>query len=133
MAVNSKANFKRQKPEHYDQKDESSCLGTQEAPLENDADTSSKASAYSAEEDSDAARKKDPESASQTLIAIESGNPFPGKLMDLLDSGVASDAMWWHDNGDCFCVVPKLFAEKVLDKYFQGTKFESFTRKLNRW
>jgi hypothetical protein len=30
-------------------------------------------------------------------------------------------------------LIPVVFAEKVLDKHFQGTKFESFTRKLNRW
>ncbi|GKY98811.1 hypothetical protein MPSEU_000837200 [Mayamaea pseudoterrestris] len=64
---------------------------------------------------------------------LEPMNTFPGRLMNLLDQGVASDAMWWLEQGDGFCVVPKLFGEKVLDEYFQGTKFESFTRKLNRW
>jgi hypothetical protein len=58
---------------------------------------------------------------------------FPGRLMDLLNQNVAKDAMWWLENGDGFCVVPKPFTEQVLNTYFQGTKFESFTRKLNRW
>jgi len=58
---------------------------------------------------------------------------FPERLMELLNEGVARDSMWWLEDGNGFCVVPKLFAENVLNKYFQGTKFESFTRKLNRW
>ncbi len=59
--------------------------------------------------------------------------PFPENLMSLLDSGVDSDIIRWLPDGDAFCLKPALFAERVLDKYFQGTKFESFTRKLNRW
>jgi HSF-type DNA-binding len=58
---------------------------------------------------------------------------FPARLMELLEGGVEKEALWWLDGGDCFCVVPKIFAERVLNKYFQSTKFESFTRKLNRW
>jgi HSF-type DNA-binding len=59
--------------------------------------------------------------------------PFPDKLMSLLDSNKVSEAMRWLRDGDAFCIAPVLFTERVLDKYFQGTKFESFTRKLNRW
>jgi hypothetical protein len=59
--------------------------------------------------------------------------PFPDNLMSLLDSGVVSDIIRWLPEGDAFCLKPALFAERVLDKYFQSTKFESFTRKLNRW
>jgi hypothetical protein len=58
---------------------------------------------------------------------------FPERLMELLDDAVEKESMWWLEDGNGFCVVPKLFAENVLNKYFQGTKFESFTRKLNRW
>ena len=58
---------------------------------------------------------------------------FPERLMDLLEKQVAKDAMWFLSGGDAFAIVPKLFSEQVLDKFFQGTKFESFTRKLNRW
>lgn len=58
---------------------------------------------------------------------------FPERLMDLLNKGVEKEAMWWMEDGDGFCVLPKHFSDKVLDRYFQGTKFESFTRKLNRW
>jgi HSF-type DNA-binding len=58
---------------------------------------------------------------------------FPEKLMELLEEETSRDSMWWLSGGDAFTIVPKNFAEKVLDKHFQGTKFESFTRKLNRW
>lgn len=71
---------------------------------------------------------------SSNLFRIDSGLlPFPEKLMALLDGNKVSDAMWWLPDGDAFCLIPVVFAEKVLDRHFQGTKFESFTRKLNRW
>lgn len=70
---------------------------------------------------------------STQLFRIDSGLlPFPEKLMVLLDGNTASDAMWWLPDGDSFCIIPTVFAEQVLDKHFSGTKFESFTRKLNR-
>ena len=59
--------------------------------------------------------------------------PFPEKLMSILNSSKVSDTMWWLADGDAFCLIPASFSELVLEKYFQGTKFESFTRKLNRW
>jgi HSF-type DNA-binding len=57
---------------------------------------------------------------------------FPERLMELLEGEIATDAMWWLPGNDAFAIVPKIFPDAVLDKYFQGTKFESFTRKLNR-
>ena len=58
---------------------------------------------------------------------------FPEKLMELLDEETVKESLWWLDGGDAFAIVPKAFPEKVLNDHFQGTKFESFTRKLNRW
>lgn len=58
---------------------------------------------------------------------------FPEKLMTLLDSGKVKDRMWWLPDGDGFAFKPENFAETVLAQHFQGTKLESFTRKLNRW
>jgi len=67
-------------------------------------------------------------------LQYESGfAPFPEKLMNLLNSGEVKDKMWWLPEGDAFCFIPENFAETVLAKHFQGTKLESFTRKLNRW
>lgn len=58
---------------------------------------------------------------------------FPERLLELLTNGIAKDAMWWLPNGDSFAIQPKKFSDTILNKYFQGTKLESFTRKMNRW
>jgi hypothetical protein len=58
---------------------------------------------------------------------------FPERLMELLEDEKEPEALWWLGETDCFCIDPKHFPEQVLCKYFQGTKFDSFTRKLNRW
>lgn len=57
---------------------------------------------------------------------------FPEKLMSLLNERQVSDCMWWLPDGDAFCLQPQLFKVKVLGPHFR-CKFESFTRKLNRW
>jgi hypothetical protein len=72
----------------------------------------------------DEANKSDEESEQVT---------FPQRLYEILEEGAQKDAMWWFDDGNGFCVDPKLFPASVLADFFQVTKFESFTRKLNRW
>lgn len=79
-------------------------------------------------ETSDAEKQEGGEEEAERVVFT-----FPERLMELLDDEVALDSMWWLEDGKGFCVDPKVFADKVLNKYFQGTKFESFTRKLNRW
>jgi len=58
---------------------------------------------------------------------------FPERLMELLMNESVEKAMWWLPGGEAFALVPNTFYDTVLAKYFQGTKLESFTRKLNRW
>ena len=58
---------------------------------------------------------------------------FPERLMKLLQDETLGDSMKWLPNGDGFSLNPKDFQAVVLDKHFFGTKYESFTRKLNRW
>lgn len=58
---------------------------------------------------------------------------FPEKLMEILVKEEASGAILWQDEGRSFAIVPELFSSKILRKYFQGCKFESLLRKLNRW
>ncbi|GAX29243.1 hypothetical protein FisN_28Lu115 [Fistulifera solaris] len=58
---------------------------------------------------------------------------FPAKLMCILEDPDFQSCIYWSDEGDAFCVHPNLFTEKVLGPYFQGSKFHSFTRKLNRF
>jgi hypothetical protein len=65
-------------------------------------------------------------------VAVKSSS-FPERLMELFEGDLAKDAMWWLPGEDAFALSSDLFPDQVLQKYFQGTKFESFTRKLNRW
>jgi HSF-type DNA-binding len=58
---------------------------------------------------------------------------FPERLMELLQSGQVNKAMDWLPDGHAFYIAPKMFFNVVLEKHFHGTKYESFTRKLNRW
>jgi hypothetical protein len=60
---------------------------------------------------------------------------FPERLMQILESPdeVTRDALGWNSDGDGFWILSEEFAKKVITKYFQSTKFESFIRKLNRW
>jgi len=62
---------------------------------------------------------------------------FPEKLMALLDSKVAPDAVWWlRDVGDitgAFAINKKIFSELLLNTRFNGNKWPSITRNLNRW
>jgi hypothetical protein len=58
---------------------------------------------------------------------------FPEKLMHLLDSEEGKESMCWLPDGRAFAISPRNFSQHVPPKYFEGTKFESFTRKLNRW
>lgn len=59
--------------------------------------------------------------------------PFPERLMALLESKKHEECIRWNERGDAFGLIPEDFTQKVLKAHFQGTKFESFTRKLNRW
>lgn len=78
-------------------------------------------------------------SQSQRVISFTSRNRnkhhviFPEKLMTLLNEGLFDKVMRWLPDGDAFCILnQEQFSEKVLKEHFR-CKFESFTRKLNRW
>jgi len=58
---------------------------------------------------------------------------FPEQLMLLLNSGSVDDSMRWLPSGDAFCLEPSTVGKRVLEPHFRCCKFESFTRKLNRW
>ena len=60
--------------------------------------------------------------------------PFPGKLLEVLDRVDLTDIVDWMPHGRAFIVKkPKLFATEVLPRFFKQTKFLSFTRQLNLW
>jgi len=57
--------------------------------------------------------------------------PFPQKLMHVIDR---TPLLEWSRDGRAFCIHNVGDFEKiVLKEYFGGTKYASFTRKLNRW
>jgi len=59
---------------------------------------------------------------------------FPEKLMEVLNSSEAKNAISWLPNGNSFVILsPNLLTNNILPKHFKEAKFESFTRKLNRW
>jgi len=59
---------------------------------------------------------------------------FPEKLMKILSTDGVEDMITWLPHGHAFTIVnPKAFTSQILPRYFQKTKFTSFTRKLSRW
>ena len=58
---------------------------------------------------------------------------FPEKLMELLNSEETQNSMCWIQAGNACALHQTLFVKNILPVHFEGTKFESFTRKLNRW
>ena len=58
---------------------------------------------------------------------------FPEKLMHLLSMPECQHGMSWLPEGKAFVIHPLPFLRYLLPRYFDTTKFESFTRKLNRW
>ena len=57
---------------------------------------------------------------------------FPGRLMKVLQSKVAPESMYWLPDGDKFAIHTET-VEDVLVGHFQGAKWMSFTRTLNKW
>jgi HSF-type DNA-binding len=53
--------------------------------------------------------------------------------MSILQSGTVDHAMMWVANGEAVAIMPKMFETVVLEDHFHGSKYSSFTRKLNRW
>lgn len=58
---------------------------------------------------------------------------FPEQLMQLINGNVAPEHVSWIDNEEAISFKTDGFQEHVLDKFFQGLKYDSFVRKLNRW
>jgi len=82
---------------------------------------------------SDRKRAADCDDASQEQTRVDNFMTFPERLMSLLGCDESAGSIYWTSGGDSFRIKTKDFTEKVLKVHFQGTKFESFVRKLNRW
>ena len=68
--------------------------------------------------------------------AIPRKPTFAQKLMTILADPNCQEAISWMPDGQSFVITdPTLFGPVVMGRYFgtKGAKFESFTRKLNRW
>lgn len=60
--------------------------------------------------------------------------PFPGKLMEVLNRTDLAEIIEWMPHGRAFLVKqPKTFASQVLPRFFKQSKYLSFTRQLNLW
>jgi len=60
--------------------------------------------------------------------------PFPEKLMEVLDRDDIGEIISWMPHGRAFIVrEPKVFTATILQCVFKQTKFMSFTRQLNLW
>lgn len=57
---------------------------------------------------------------------------FPGKLMDLLERKDKPEGIHWLPCGTIFAMNTTKM-DDILVKHFQGAKFMSFTRTLNKW
>lgn len=59
---------------------------------------------------------------------------FPVRLHALLSDQSCRSAIAWLPSGKSFVILNRsLFSEKCLPKYFRETKFQSFSRRLQRW
>ena len=58
---------------------------------------------------------------------------FPERLMQLINDGTAPEHVGWIEKEEAISFRTNGFQEHVLDVFFQGLKYESFIRKLNRW
>jgi len=60
--------------------------------------------------------------------------PFPVKLMEVLDRGDMDEAISWIPHGRAFVVLQsQVFVNEVLPRFFKQSKIMSFTRQLNLW
>lgn len=60
---------------------------------------------------------------------------FAEELMKVLNSAMdVQSILYWLPSGNSFCIANQSrFVEEVLSKYFRGTKYGSFLRRLKRW
>mmetsp|Transcript_6904 Transcript_6904/g.10370 ORF Transcript_6904/g.10370 Transcript_6904/m.10370 type:complete len:354 (+) Transcript_6904:139-1200(+) len=83
--------------------------------------------------DNDRTFKVDKQTVSKGGVTV----PFPMKLHDMLEhiellEPELAHVVTWQPHGRCFIVhKPKLFAERVLARFFQQKKYASFQRQLN--
>jgi hypothetical protein len=76
---------------------------------------------------------KCPEDDSEDKKPLSDQLNFPETLMQLINENMAPDYVSWIETEEAISFMNDGFQEHVLDKFFQGLKYDSFVRKLNRW
>ena len=69
----------------------------------------------------------------ELIDKLEKSTRLPDKLMKILLTKEAPDAIWWLPKGDTFIIQKEKFQEAILLKYFRGNKFKSLVRNMHRW
>lgn len=64
---------------------------------------------------------------------VATATRLPDKIMAILLSEEAPDAIWWLQKGTAFAMQKEKFQTQILDKHFRGNKFKSLVRNLHRW
>ena len=60
---------------------------------------------------------------------------FPERLMHVLQNKIEPECIWWlGEKGDAVAIhADHIKAGSLLDTHFQGNRYTSFVRNLNRW
>ena len=64
---------------------------------------------------------------------VSAATRLPDKIMAILLSEEAPDAIWWLQKGTAFAMQKEKFQTQILDIHFRGNKFKSLVRNLHRW
>jgi len=75
-----------------------------------------------------------PNDEPQVIAPIPIPKNFPETLYDIISAEENQHIISWLPHGQGFILHDKQrFASKILPRFFDGAKFASFTRRLNRW
>ena len=88
-------------------------------------------SSSSSSSSSEASQERDKQKGAKKRAVPHEPMNFPRRLMDLLRRNERPDAIYWLPDGKMFAMHTGLI-DDVLSINFQGAKFGSFTRTLNK-
>lgn len=86
----------------------------------------------SASSNSEPSKEEATKPTSKEVPTYDQPKKFPRRLMELLRRNERPDAIKWLPDGKMFAMHTGKIDE-VLSKNFQGARFSSFTRTLNKW
>lgn len=81
-----------------------------------------------------------PPAVPSSIAAVGGGGTYPNpgsfseRLMHVLENEITPESLWWLGEGEAIAIHPeKIEASGVLVNQFQGNRYSSFIRNLNRW